>query len=380
MTAISLADIRKQAKDTFEQRGFDSKHHEAWKYTPLGFLANSSAITSSSEPEITANHIDQEGINYYSLAQYLAKDAANLGHIQHLYSHTQHSYDAPTALNLAMAEHIKVLVIDTNTHLDHPINLAYLASQQAYSQLLVIIGDHSHATLVETFEGQDTQYHNHLSIMSLGNNSHLHHYRLQLQGNECSHIYQQYVIQEEASTIDHFSLNIGSKLARHSIYSHITKPHVTCNLNGITLGRNDQHSDTYIPSHHQVGHSTSNQHFRQLLTDNAKGIFYSSATVDKDCPKTAVHQLSKSVLLSDKAQAYARPELDILTDDVICSHGATIGQLDDQALFYLQSRGIDPNTALNLLTHAFVDALVDHIPHPHIKQIIQSHIDCWSNA
>jgi Fe-S cluster assembly protein SufD len=164
----------------------------------------------------------------------------------------------------------------------------------------------------------------------------------------------------------------GGTLARQEVYSWLDGHDITCDQQGIVIGAGTEHLDTYLPVWHNASHSYSNQHFRQVLDEQAKGIFYGSVSVPTGSPKTEAHQLNRNLLLSQKAQAISRPELDIHTDDVICSHGSTTGQLDSQALYYLQSRGLSTAEATALLRQAFISALVETIDNADMRALIET--------
>lgn len=147
-----------------------------------------------------------------------------------------------------------------------------------------------------------------------------------------------------------------------------------CDFKSIIYGNRDQHHDTYINFSHRSPRGYSNQCVKQILDDKAKGVFYGKAYIEKNCPGIEAHQLNKNILLSEKAQIFSKPELEIYTDDVKCTHGSTTGSLDKEALYYLKTRGLSENDGTKLLLEGFALDVLEDIKNSEIKEYIKSHL------
>jgi Fe-S cluster assembly protein SufD len=404
-----LNHARMNGLERFMTNGFPKKKDEAWRYTSLSHIQNEALIPVTTpvknrtlqSPIAGAERIVITNGQYEPKASSITTTPpVILASLKDIYTPTRPSaivgqiqtlLEQPTALNQygltglnsAYTQDGMVLYIPKGQEVTPIIDIHYIQDAgSAYTQLFVIMEQDSAATIYEHFYGEAKTplYQHHVSRIHLQAGARLHHYRLQAMPETCTHIYSQDMQLEKDSQYFHFSLNLGGDIARHEIAARLCGERANCVINGINLGHALQHHDTYIPMQHKHRGAYSDQHMRQILKDEAKGIFYSAVTVDKDCPKTETHQLCHSLLLGKKAQAFARPELDILTDDVVCTHGATTGAIDLKALYYLQSRGLSTEDAVNLLLDGFLEELLETIPsvHSNICDTIRHHIQGWS--
>jgi Fe-S cluster assembly protein SufD len=190
-------------------------------------------------------------------------------------------------------------------------------------------------------------------------------------------IYTAHVEMKNESTYNSFTFCKGAMLSRNEVKVNINGIKAHCNQQGVTLGQDKQHHDSYLPVIHNSPDSYSNQNFRQLLDGSSKGVFYGSVLVPKDSIKTEAHQLNHNLLISDTAQAFTRPELDIFTDEVICSHGATVGKLDDNSLYYLQTRGLSEHQAKAIMVESFANELIDGVKNEEIKDVMKLSLTQW---
>jgi Fe-S cluster assembly protein SufD len=399
---------RTQALEQFITQGFPKKRDEAWRYTSLYQLnpeiliptasninhatPNSSYALDGAHPYIIYNgHFSPSsaplphGIKIAALSTiYQTKDDSVLEMIKPLLEQKNLiNNSSVTALNNALTNEGIVLIIPKQTECSTPIDIHYIQdSGTVYTQLFIVMEPGSKATIKEHFYSPQhtARYQHHVSRIHLQQGATLQHYRVQSMPTSCTHIYSQETKLETNSDYYHFSLNSGGQIARHEIASYLQGKKARSVIHGVTLGNKNQHHDTYLPTFHQHPDAYSDQHLRQVLKDEAKGIYYSSVKVDKNCPKSEAHQLCHTILLGKKAQGYARPELDILTDDVICSHGATTGAIDEQALYYLQSRGINQELAIALLLESFSQEVAEMIPLPAMKQLISDLIKQWGSV
>lgn len=227
--------------------------------------------------------------------------------------------------------------------------------------LKVILEEGAELTLLERHDGEGAYWKNMVTEIEVGPNAKLNHIRLVQDGAEGVSTNMVKITQGQDSLYNGFTLNIGGKLTRHEITALIQGSNAELHLNGLNLLNGEQHGDTTIVIEHQAPHSQSNQFYRSILDDKARGVFQGKVHVHQIAQKTDGYQLSNALLLSKEAEMDTKPELEIYADDVKCSHGATTGQLDEEPLFYLRSRGLDEKAARQLLIEAFVDEVVEKI-------------------
>lgn len=394
--------LRQHASNAFEEKGFPSKRHEAWKYTSIGTVDTSpskSSVAANCQSPLQGSYaivlVDGKLDSAQSRlpdelavvtldGEQLSPDILDI--FQKLHRKEDVSEDASThvALNLAKASQALVIQIPKGRHIDGTIEIHHVltdSSEEArYTQLWLHQEADTHVTLLERFYGAEKNDHpvnslqNHVSYVQLEKGAQLSHYRLQDTPASVTHLYTARLKQADHSEYRSFTLTTGASLSRQEIRAELDGKQIRCDQQGGTFGKKNQHHDAYLPVTHHQPESYSNQHFRQLLDDQSKGVFYGSVRVPEASIKTEAHQLNHNILLSPKAQAFTRPELDIFTDDVVCSHGATVGNLDEQALYYLQTRGLDENQAKHMLVKAFAEEMIEAITDSSIKELMLAHI------
>ncbi len=228
-------------------------------------------------------------------------------------------------------------------------------------RLKIILEEGAQLTVLERHDGSGAYWKNMVTEIEVGAHARLNHIRLVEDSGEGVNTNMVHITQGADSLYNGFTLNIGGKLTRHEIHAEIQGQNAELHLNGLNLLAGQQHGDTTILIEHQAPHSQSNQFYRSLLDDNARGVFQGKVHVHQIAQKTDAYQLSNAILLSQGAEMDTKPELEIYADDVKCSHGATTGQLDEEPLFYLRSRGLSEKAARQLLIEAFVDDVVEKI-------------------
>ena len=232
-------------------------------------------------------------------------------------------------------------------------------------------------TVIERHDGQGSYWKNMITEISVGANAKLHHIRIVEDSIDAVHTNMVRVSVEKDGTYDGFALNLGAKLTRHEIHAVLNGPNIECSFNGLNLVQGEQHTDTTILMEHKAPHCRSNQFYRSVLDDSSRVVFQGKVHVHKIAQKTDGYQLSNAILLSDKAEMDTKPELEIYADDVKCSHGATTGQLDEEPIFYLRSRGLSDAQARLLLMDAFVDEVVDKIEDEQLKTSVKLLAETW---
>ena len=253
--------------------------------------------------------------------------------------------------------------------------------QHQQPRLKITLEEGSSLTLIERQNGEGAYWKNMVTEIELGPNSNLQHIRINQDSDEAVQTNMVHIKANRDAIYNGFSLNMGGKLTRHEIHAEIQGQNAEISFNGVNLLNNDQHGDTTILIEHQAPHCRSNQFYRTLLDDKARGVFQGKVHVHQVAQKTDGYQLSNTLLLSPEAEMDTKPELEIYADDVKCSHGATTGQLDEEPLFYLRQRGLSEAQARLLLVQAFVDEAVDKVEDENIRIEILEATHSWlSNA
>lgn len=397
--------LRTDARDAYRRSGLPTPRTEAWKYTNLRRLARTGFVAAEAEntPDVTAipdgvaalddahtavfvngrfsptlSSLDAlpRGVEAVSLAKKLADDPASLegqfGDMDGL----------PLAsLNTGLMADGLFLKLADGVSLDKPLHLISIgqADGEAVSfhpRHMIQAGAGSIATIVESHVGSGAYLSNGVSEISVGEGAVLKHYKLQNEGMEAFHLAASLVRIADRAVYDGFVLQVGAKLARNEIRSLLGE-RVECRLNGAYLGCGEQHLDNTTFIDHAAPNSSSREVYKGVLDETARGVFQGKILVRKDSQKTDGHQLNKTLLLSHGTEIDTKPELEIYADDVKCSHGATTGELEEESLFYLRARGIDPETARGMLVAAFVGEALDEMQTEGPRAAFQAVVDGW---
>lgn len=249
--------------------------------------------------------------------------------------------------------------------------------QRTSPRLEITLEDGAELTILERQTGEGAYWKNMVTTIKVGKNAKLHHIRLQEDGSEGVNTNMVHISLEKDAVYDSFTLNTGGKLTRHEIHAQINGENAELSLNGINLLGGNQHGDTTILIEHTAPHCRSNQFYRSILDEKARAVFQGKVHVHQIAQKTDGYQLSNAILLSPDAEMDTKPELEIYADDVKCSHGATTGQLDEEPVFYLRSRGLSEKQARELLIQAFVDEVVDKIVDEEIQASVREKTGQW---
>jgi Fe-S cluster assembly protein SufD len=252
--------------------------------------------------------------------------------------------------------------------LENPVQLLFIQTdrEQMYASQprnLIVAGIDSQFKIVETYIGlgNNTYLTNSVTELILGDHSVVEHEKCQAENINAYHIGTTYVQMNAASQYTSNAISLGGAIVRNSIIARLDAEGSECTLNGLSLGRGTQVIDNHTVIDHRKPHCSSHELYKSILDDGSKGVFNGKVFVRKDAQKTDAKQTNKTLLLSDDATMNTKPQLEIFADDVKCTHGATIGQLDDEQLFYLRSRGIDLDAARDILTSAFASDVIDRI-------------------
>ena len=282
-------------------------------------------------------------------------------------------------LSLAVMSSGLRLSVKAGMNVEQPVLLAFEGdgdNVSAHPVVMVDVGIGGAAVIAEWHQSQ-TGLSAPLVALRLGNKARLDYAKVQAEGARNVHLAATGIALGEGSVFAGFSISAGGQLARLETHVTLTGETAECNLSAIYLGRDKQHHDITTYMDHAVGHCHSSQIIRGVLDDASRGVFQGKVHVAPDAQKTDGQQMSRALLLSRKAEADAKPELEIYADDVICAHGATVGELDETQLFYLTSRGIPKATARAMLIGAFLDDAIDSVENAALAGMLRHISDGW---
>ncbi len=390
-----LRNLREQALERFLRHGFPGTHEESWRYTNLRNLTRRVFVPAAdgtlSAEQLNACRIpDLEGHLLVFLDGRLLDQHSDQGspaglRISHLEvqdgDESGQTLPAFSNLNTAFAHDARLLQVDANTSLETPLYLLFISSDKQQPTMLhprveLSAGANSRFSLVEHHVslGQDENLVNSVINISLDVGARVTHTRIQDASSKSFQICRVTVDQARDSHYTHHHVCLGSALARLDIDVSLNEPGAEAELFGLMLGKGRQHMDTHTQVDHIAPHTRSREVYRCVLDGNSRGVFNGKVVVHRDAQKIEAHQASNNLLLSEQAEIDTKPELEIYADDVKCSHGATVGQLDKAALFYLLSRGIERTMARSLLVFAFADEIVAGIGETSIRHAMEKRI------
>ncbi len=391
----------------FASLGLPTRKSESWRYTDLRFLRDSGLLDSGVPktviveplPEPVMEHairvVFVNGAFCSSLSRLeengQAIDVRPLGlaieesHDQlrgNLCTIAALSQDSMVALNTARFRDGVIISVPENTDLKKPVEICFHGAAgdgpaSWHPRNLILMGQGSSATVVEHHYGSGNYFSNSVSEIVLAPGARLDHCRLQEEGAEAIHIAMTAVTVGADACYDNFSLATGARIGRNQITVTLQEPGACCHLNGAYLARGRQHLETNTLIDHAAEHCNASELYRGVIDDHARGVFQGRIIVRKHAQKTDSHQGHKALLLSRRAEVNAKPELEIYADDVRCGHGATIGELDDDALFYLRSRGIPHDLARQMLIEAFIDDSFGFVSNPNLTRRLRLCASSW---
>ena len=303
------------------------------------------------------------GIRVSSLADAIKSGTAGIErYAGKIAAFEQHTF---TALNTAFISDGTYIELGADAVVEQPIHLVFVSEGESVShpRNLIVAGRHSRATVIESyFSLRDSSYlTNAVTEISLGEGAHLDHYKLQRESESAFHVGTVQVRQARDSQFHSFSFAVGGLLARTNIYTSLDGDASTCTLNGLYLTDGAQHIDNQTSIEHIAPNCPSHELYKGVLDGRSHGVFNGKVYVHPEAQKTDGKQSNNNLLLSPTARVDTKPQLEIFADDVKCTHGATVGRLDDASMFYLNSRGIGPETARMLLTYAFAADVLETI-------------------
>ena len=391
-TVAWLELVRSSAMDRFEQLGFPSVREEDWKYTNLATLAKEEFVpvttgsgktlashyaypeTAEAHLLVVDGHLREDLSTKTGLGDVVAVDLfsaaadARYNKIVRKYLARNAGYhdNGLTALNTAFVQSGVFLWIPKNVKLERPLQITFLADAEnvvSFPRLLIVAEENSSATVIESFISSNggKYFTNAITEIVVKDGAQLEHYRVQLESNNAYHVSTTSAELGRASRYDTTSINLGAQLSRHDVSVVMDHEGAETAVDGLYLVAADQHSDTHSVIDHKVPHCTSRQLYKGILDGNGRAVFNGKVFVREGAQKTDAQQTNKNLLLSEKARVDTKPQLEIYADDVKCAHGAAIGQIDPEELFYLETRGIGPELGRSLLTYGFAEEVIGKI-------------------
>jgi Fe-S cluster assembly protein SufD len=400
-----LAPVRRAAIERFAELGFPTRKNEAWKYTSVAKIAQAAldpeppardgvsrddvrALIGSEAsqgvfvfedgrfaPELSSDDALPVGVEVRGLADALDEHAEL---IRPLLDRAD-SLDRPfAALNGAFQRDGAFVLVAAGAAPEQPIQLLFVASPGASGRVanprnIICIDRGAKATIAFRYASRcpDAYWTNAMTQIVLEDNAELELVTVQAESDAAYHFSSVDVTQKRDSRFRSHHISLGGALARSEIYTRLDAPGVDCALNGLFLVDGEQHVDSQTTVDHASPHGTSRELYKGILGGRARGVFNGSVLVRPDAQKTNAQQFNPNLLISDNAQINTKPTLEIAADDVKCSHGSTVGRLDEDALFYLRARGLDERSARQMLTLAFATEIAEAIPHELLRTQVE---------
>ncbi len=388
-----LARLRRKGMERFDAAGFPSRKNEDWQYTNVAPLAgipfrlagkSANGVRASNLRDILFGEIDccnlvfvngsyseklsssrslPRGVCVGSLRRALEERVREIE--PYLARHAEPEANPFTALNTAFIDDGAYLCIADDMVLEDVIHLVYISTGQeanlvCHPRNLIRVGAGSRVSVVESYVGLNggVSFTNAVTEMVMEEGAAVDHYKLQREGGAAFHIATLQANLEQGCSFSSHFVSLGGALTRNDVRAVLAGEGSECTLNGLYVAKGRQHMDSSTCVDHAKPHSSSRQLYKGVLDDDSTAAFSGRVVVRTDAQKTSALQSNRNLLLSESALVDTRPQLEIYADDVKCTHGATIGKLDEDSLFYLRSRGIGEDAARTLLTYAFASEVI----------------------
>jgi Fe-S cluster assembly protein SufD len=397
-----VVQARESAIERFGRLGFPTTRLEQWRFTSVAPIAErafrlagesaalpdthlvaplSAAIAHAVwvngrfDPELSTLQRLPAGVQILSLEQTLASNPGLVEPYLGKLALTQTS--TFTLLNTAFLRDGVVIALAPGTIVEDPIEVVFASNRETHDtighpRLLVIAGEGSQAMILERYVGSGSAFSNAVSEVWLDPGAVVDHYKLQEQPEDSFHIGTLFVHAARSGTFSSHSLTFGGGLVRNEVVATLAGEGIDCTLNGLYLGRRKQLIDNHTTIDHAMPHCGSHEVYKGILAERAHGVFNGKIIVRPDAQKTDAKQTNKALLLSEDANINTKPELEIFANDVKCTHGAAIGQLDEAAMFYLRSRGLGVAEARAMLVHAFAGDILNRVKIAPVREYLEN--------
>lgn len=400
--------LRKNGMARFEALGFPTMKNEDWHFTSVApiseriFRLSPRSDDTASSAGIKRSDLDRfnfgengwhtlvfvngvlsedlssgaglgKSVRASSLARAIKTGTGSIErHLGKIAKFEQHTF---TALNTAFINDGAFIELGADAIVEQPIHLVFISDgdRVSHPRNLIVAGRHSRSTVIESYVslGDSSYFTNAVTEISLGEGAHVDHYKIQRESEHAFHVGTVQIREARDSQLHSFSFAVGGSLARTNIYTSLDGNAATCTLNGLYLTDGTQHIDNQTVIEHIAPNCPSHEVYKGVLDGRSHGVFNGKVYVHPEAQKTDGKQSNNNLLLSPSARVDTKPQLEIFADDVKCTHGATVGRLDEMAMFYLNSRGIGPETARTLLTYAFAADVLETIELEPLKKQLE---------
>ena len=395
--------LRQDAFARFSETGFPTTHDEDWRFTNVTAVSNTAfelagaeALSKEQLEPFGASQFDcclvfvnglfsqelstvaalPKGVTVGSLAGQLKNDPAAVE--QHLGQYLNTQRDSFAALNTAFIEDGAYVHVPRGVVVETPIYALYVTVPGAkptmnHPRTLIVAEESSQVTVVEDYVslGEGTTFSNAATELVAGDNANVSHYMIVREGDQSYNFSTLRIQQGRSANVATHSLLLSGALVRNNVHPVLAGEGSECLINGLFMANGRQHMDNYMLVEHASPHCDSRQFYNGILNGQSHGVFHGRIIVHKDAQKTDAKQTNRNLLLSDDAQIDTKPQLEIYADDVKCTHGATIGQVDENALFYLRSRGLAEAAARHVLLLAFANECLDRMNSPQVRDHLE---------
>lgn len=404
--------VRKRAILSFQETGFPTPRDEEWKYTNVAPLARIDFqpaqpagdrsleknlerfrfanlqcrrlvfVNGFHAPELSSQESPPAGLRVGSLASAISENPHFLqAHLARYATFQEHAFNA---LNTAFIQDGAFIHVPKGCIVQEPIHLLFLSSVDSqptvsHPRNLIVTEENTQLTVIEHYLSRRDGVHftNPVTELVVGENAVVEHYKLQQENEDTFHVATLQFYQGGSSSLASHSITLGGNLVRNNLNAVLDGEGADCVLNGLYLLGGEQHVDNHTGIEHAKAHCTSRELYKGVLDGRARGVFHGRILVRPGAQKTDSKQTNKNLLLSNQALINTKPQLEIYADDVKCTHGATIGQLDNDAIFYLRSRGIGAEVARSLLIYAFAGEIVNRIKVEALRSQLDDFLFNW---
>jgi len=404
-----LRALRQEGFARFSELGFPTTHDEDWRFTNIAPIARTAFQPAASgkvsrrdlgpffipgaacqlvfvngryTPELSSPGKLPRGVRVGTLAEAIKSHAGALE--KHLGRYAAFDRDAFIALNTAFLADGGHVYVPRGTVVEAPICLLYVstgnsAPAMAHPRNLIVAEDHSQVTVVEDYVSvaSGVMFSNVVTELYAGKDAVVAHYMIEREDTQALNVSTLRIEQERNANVESHSVLLGGALVRNNVHPVLAGEGGECLINGLYIGKGRQHMDNYMLVEHAQPHCNSRQFYNGILDEQAHGVFHGRIIVHKDAQKTDAKQTNRNLLLSDEAQIDTKPQLEIYADDVKCTHGATIGQVEENALFYLRSRGLDEVAARRLLLYAFASECLERMRTGPVRNYLEALTTSW---
>ena len=407
-----VTDLRREAISGFGKLGFPTLHDEEWRFTNLEVLRRGSfSIAENGISEVSKKTVDSYGFSGLDCLRLVfvngrfassLSDAGDAGEgvlvkslseairehgdlvKDHLARYADYEKDAFISLNTSYFEDGVFVYVPDGIVFDKPVHVLHVSTDEGRPLFinprnLIIVGQSSSAKVIEHYVSvsQSVYFSNVVTEVVCGENANLEHYRLEFESQKAFNFSTLRVNQQKNSNIASHSILSGGAIVRNNVHPVLAGEGCNSDIYGLFISEGRQHMDNFMRVEHASPHCDSRQFYNGVLDGRSKGVFHGRILVHEGAEKTDAKQTNRNLLLSDTAQIDTKPQLEIYNDDVKCTHGATIGQMDEEALFYLCSRGIPMKKAKIIMLRAFTNETFEHMSIDSVREALESKVMDW---